>query len=169
MAAFKPGGEKPKCLHRILKTEFPLPEAAHGRLFRRQEDMRSRIRSILAAITVTCGTLVLASCGHTPGIVWSQTRLENQRPSYQIDAMIDYDLLTFKGSALVTVPASAGDSLSDVAFFLYANAAGIVDDERRKYIVVDHVLLHDEAVPFTLKGAILHVSLVAPAAWSFQV
>ena len=88
-----------------------------------------------------------------------------QRPDYKITASIDYDLLTFKSQSAITVPVAPGDTLQDVVFFLYANAGGVGgDDERRKNIVVDGVSLNDAAVPFTLHGAVLRVTL--PAAQS---
>ncbi len=90
-----------------------------------------------------------------------------QRAFYRIDAEVDYDLLTLKGSADVSIPNDTKEILRDAVFFLYANSSGIVGDERRKHIVVDGVWLGKEAVPFSLDGAILRVTLNAPQNQSF--
>ena len=87
---------------------------------------------------------------------------DSQRLSYRIDAAIDYQLLTFKTTSEVTVPALRGDMLHDAVFFLYANSSGIVDDDRRKNVVVDGVWLGKEVVPFSLHGAILRVAFDRP-------
>ncbi len=84
------------------------------------------------------------------------------RPLYRIDAAIDYDLLTLKASAEITVPVGSGETIGDVVFFLYANSTGIVDDARRKYLAVDGVKLGPDAQSFKLQGAILRVQLTAP-------
>jgi hypothetical protein len=148
---------------------LPVPAGAWDSQIQWRKDMRIRIRSILVALAVVCGTFALASCDYVPASLRSQTRSDSQRPSYQIDATIDYDLLTFRGSALVMVPASARDPLPDAAFFLYANAAGIVDDQRRKYIVVDGVSLGHDPVPFNLSGSVLHVGLGEPQVKPFPL
>ncbi len=124
------------------------------------------MRSRRCALLVISALLFLA-----PGSIlgYSQVRSAGRRPVYHIDATIDYDLLTLKGSALITVPAAAGDPLADASFFLYANASGILDDERRKYIVVDGVRLGETALPFDLNGAVLRVSLDKPQATPFSL
>jgi imidazolonepropionase-like amidohydrolase len=91
--------------------------------------------------------VLLAAQAWLPGFA-----AEPQRPRYQISAEIDYDLLTFKSTARITVPASAADPLNDVACMLHANSGAIVGDERRKNISVDRVSLADSAVPFELNG-----------------
>jgi hypothetical protein len=83
------------------------------------------------------------------------------RPAYRIDLAIDYDLLTFKATADVDVPV-AGEVMKDAVFFLYANASGIVDDDRRKYIVVDGVRLSGRPVPYSIAGAILRAAFEQP-------
>ncbi|HVF09651.1 MAG TPA: hypothetical protein VNA16_02555, partial [Abditibacteriaceae bacterium] len=80
------------------------------------------------------------------------------RPQYNINATIDYDLLTFKSTGDIKIPVSPGDALGDVVFFIYANASGGADD-RHKNIAVDSVALAGKPVPFTLKGAVLRVKL----------
>ena len=90
-----------------------------------------------------------------------------QRVFYKIDAAVDYDLLTLKGSAEVNIPNNAREVLRDAVFFLYANSSGLVSDERRKHIVVDGVWLGREAIPFSLDGAILRVTLNTPQNHSF--
>lgn len=83
-----------------------------------------------------------------------------QRPQYRINAAIDYDVLSLKSTAEVTVPVAPGDILQDVVFFLFANAGGVGgDDPRHKNLVVDSVSLHGAAVPFTLDGAVLRARL----------
>ena len=85
-----------------------------------------------------------------------------QRIRYRIDAAIDYELLTLKGSAEVSIPNEGQETLRDAVFFLYANSRGIVGDGRRKHLVVDGVRLGTEALPFSLDGPILRVSLNPP-------
>ncbi len=84
---------------------------------------------------------------------------QSKRPVYRIDAAIDYDLLTLNASAEITVPVRTGETMNDAVFFLYANSNGIVDDARRKYLVVDGVRLGPEAQSFMLQAAILRVQL----------
>ena len=91
------------------------------------------------------------------------------RPRYQLDATIDYELLTFQASARILVPAVAADPLRDVAFFIYANYAAIVGDERRRNISVDSARLNGAAVPFSLSGPVLHVELPQPMAAPFTL
>ena len=91
------------------------------------------------------------------------------RPRYQLAATIDYELLTFQASAHIQVPAVAGDPLRDVSFFIYANYAGIVGDERRRNISVDSVRLNEAAIPFSLTGPVLHVELPEPMAAPFTL
>ena len=127
-------------------------------------------KSILSLRWKTLG-LSLALAG-TSGAFWSNYGANAQigtqssavksvaRPQYAIDASIDYDLLTLKSSAQVTVPASNADPLRDVVFFLYANAGGVGgDDERRKNLVVDSVSFDGAPVNWKLDGAVLRVTL----------
>ncbi len=90
-----------------------------------------------------------------------------QRILYRIDAAIDYELLTLKGSAEVSVPNEAQENLREAVFFLYANSRGIVDDGRRKHIVVDRARLGAQDLPFSLDGPILRVTLNVPQSRSF--
>lgn len=92
------------------------------------------------------------------------------RPQYRISTAIDYDLLTLRSTARVTVPVSANDPLADASFFLFANAGGVGgDDARRKNLVVDGVSLGGNPVPWKLNGAVLHVNLPAPQAAAFTL
>src|SRR5947207_2571414 len=83
------------------------------------------------------------------------------RPHYSIDATIDYALMTLQGTAVVTVPVAAGDSLSDAIFFIYADAPGVGGvDGKQHNISVDSVTDDAGANPgFTLEGAVLRVKL----------
>ena len=82
------------------------------------------------------------------------------RPHYSLYANIDYELLTLRATAEITVPVAPGDEMRDVAFFIYANAGGVGgDDARRKNIAVDSVTLDGARVPFTLSAAVLRVTL----------
>ncbi len=92
-----------------------------------------------------------------------------QRVSYRIDASVDYDLLAIKGSAEIRIPNNQREIMRDAVFYLYANSGGIVGDQRRKNITVDGVWLGREALPFTLDGAILRVTLSTPQTRSFGV
>jgi hypothetical protein len=84
----------------------------------------------------------------------------SSRPQYNLNATIDYELLTFKSTGNIMVPVAAGDSLRDVVFFIYANASGVGgDDDKHKNIAVDSVTLDGKTVPFTLEGAVLRVKL----------
>jgi hypothetical protein len=91
------------------------------------------------------------------------------KPRYELNATIDYDLLTFQASARILVPAAAADPLKDVAFFIYANYAGIVPDERHRNISVDSVRLTENPVPFTLTGPLLRVELPQPMTVPFDL
>jgi hypothetical protein len=92
------------------------------------------------------------------------------RPQYEIDANIDYDLLTLQSSAKVQIPASSADPLRDAVFFLYANAGGVGgDDARRKNLVVDRVSMGATALPFKLDGAVLRVALPSPQTSAFTL
>jgi hypothetical protein len=92
------------------------------------------------------------------------------RPLYRINAAIDYELLTLKNTADITVPVDAGDALSDVVFFIFANAGGVGgDDERRKNIVVDGVSMNGQSVPFTLNNAVLRVKLAQAMSTRFTL
>ncbi|MBW3635511.1 MAG: M1 family metallopeptidase [Armatimonadetes bacterium] len=128
------------------------------------------LRSLLAAIFVASGAFV--------GFTTSQPALRAQnsapqvvsRPQYRLDASIDYDLLTLKSSAEITIPASATDPLRDAVFFLYANAGGVGgDDERRKNLVVDAVTLDGAPVRWKLDGAVLRVQFPAPQSAPFSL
>jgi hypothetical protein len=94
------------------------------------------------------------------------------RPHYQLNATIDYELLTFQANARVLVPAVAADPLRGVSFFIYANYAGIVGDERRRNISVNSARLNGASLPFSLDGPVLHVelpqSMAAPFTLSFD-
>ncbi|MDQ3814528.1 MAG: hypothetical protein M3347_11330 [Armatimonadota bacterium] len=130
------------------------------------------MRSLLPRLKI-CGVLLLAILSlraatsgvapHSPLVRVEAAARQSataQRPNYQITAAVDYDLLTFKSTTLVTVPGAPGDALQDVVFFIYANASGVGgEDERRKNIAVDGVALEGAAVPFTLQGAVLRVQL----------
>ncbi len=97
-------------------------------------------------------------------------QLQNGRPAYDVQADIDYQLLTLKARANVTIPATAADPLNDAAFFLFANASGVGgDDDRRKNLVVDGVSFQGHPVPFTFKGAVLRASLPAPQGAPFAL
>lgn len=86
-----------------------------------------------------------------------------QRPYYRLHADVDYELLTFRSTANVSVPVAAGDSLNTVSFFVYANAGGVGgDDARRKNIAIDRVLWGGRDVLFQLNGAVLKVALPQP-------
>ncbi len=91
------------------------------------------------------------------------------RPRYQLCAAIDYELLTFRATARIAVPAVAGDPLRDVSLFIYANYAGIVGDERRRNISVDSAGLNGAPVPFSLNGPVLHVELPQPMGAPFTL
>ncbi len=92
------------------------------------------------------------------------------RPQYKISAAIDYQLLTLKSTARVTIPASDAEPLSDAVFFLYANAGGVGgDDERRKNLVVDEVKLGQQKLPWKSDGAVLRVSLPEAQKSPFEV
>ncbi len=91
------------------------------------------------------------------------------RPRYRLEAAIDYELLTFQASARILIPAVAGDPLRDVSFFIYANYAGIVGDDRRRNISVDSARLNGTTVPFTVNGPVLHVELPQPMAAPFTL
>jgi hypothetical protein len=67
------------------------------------------------------------------------------------------------------VPAVAGDPLHDASFFIYANYAGIVGDERRRNISVDSVRLNGAPVHFSLNGPVLRVELPEPMAAAFTL
>jgi hypothetical protein len=97
------------------------------------------------------------------------TSTAGPRPRYELNATIDYDLLTFQASARILVPAAAADPLKDVAFFLYANYAGIVPDEKHRNISVDSVRLTENPVPFTLTGPLLRVELPQPMTVPFDL
>ena len=91
------------------------------------------------------------------------------RPRYQLNAAVDYELLTFQASARILVPAVASDPIHDVSFFIYANYAGIVGDERRRNISVDSAQLNGASVPFSLNGPVLRVELPEPMAAPFTL
>jgi hypothetical protein len=103
------------------------------------------------------------------GILINSASSAAQLVSYRIDASVDYDLLTLKGSAAVTIPNDAHETLKDAVFYLYANSSGIVSDDRRKHIVVDEVWLGQEMMPFSLDGAMLRVTLSKPQNHSFTL
>jgi hypothetical protein len=86
---------------------------------------------------------------------------EVSRPQYRLYADVDYELLTFRANAVITVPVAPGDSVRDAVFFIYANAGGVGGgaDARRKYISVNRVTLAGRAMPFALNGAVLRVQL----------
>ena len=59
--------------------------------------------------------------------------------------------------------------MRDAVFFLYANASGIVDDERRKYVAVDGVSLHGVPLMFAVDGPILRATLKEPKIGDFTL
>jgi hypothetical protein len=137
---------------------------------------RSFLLSSVLCSTMLCGAVALCvgigvwSAGRqTPASTPTNAALAQSvvpteapftRPLYRINATIDYELLTLKSTADITVPVAAGDALNDVVFFIFANAGGVGgDDERRKNIVVDRVSLNGQAVPFSLNNAVLRVKL----------
>ena len=91
------------------------------------------------------------------------------RPRYQLNAVIDYELMTFQATARILVPTAAGDPLHDASFFIYANYAGIVGDERRRNISVDSVQLNGASLHFSLSGPVLRVDLPEPTAAPFTL
>jgi hypothetical protein len=120
----------------------------------------------------TARKMLTDSSAGVTGIASANTELAAAvtRPQYRIYAAIDYELLTLKSTADVTVPVDTGDSLSDVVFFIFANAGGVGgDDARRKNIVVDRVAMDGKSVPFTLKGAVLRVKLPQPTSTQFTL
>ncbi len=92
------------------------------------------------------------------------------RPLYDIRATLDYELLTLSARANITVPAGAGDPLSDAAFFLYANADGVGGaGETRKNLKVESVSVDGAPVKWQLDEAVLHVQLPSPRTVPFVV
>lgn len=94
-----------------------------------------------------------------PGIAQSGRSVGLLRPRYDVDLTIDYEMLTLKGAAHITVPASSADQLEDVVFFLHANSKGTVQDERHRNLVVDRVALKNAVLAFKLQGTVLRVEL----------
>jgi hypothetical protein len=94
----------------------------------------------------------------------------HNKPSYELNLELDTELLTLKGQAKIQVPAKARDPLSDVVFFIYANANGVGGaDSKRKNIVVDSIMLAGKPVAYTLDGAVLRVKTPAPQTAPFQL
>lgn len=139
-----------------------------------QKPLPSRLKGVLrlcvalGALSCVGGALVWAQA---PALLSSRaTRASLSRPAYDINAKIDYELLTLSGTARVSVPASSSDPLSNAVFFLYANANGVGgSDGRRKNLAVDSVSFGGQKVPFKLDGAVLRVSLPTPQTSPFQV
>jgi len=82
------------------------------------------------------------------------------KPRYDLRAAIEWELLTWKASGRIEVPVSAGESVSEAVFFLFANADGVGGSgQGRKNIVVDSVSLGGKPVRWKLDGAVLRVAL----------
>ncbi|MBV9863775.1 MAG: hypothetical protein JO316_00345 [Abitibacteriaceae bacterium] len=121
----------------------------------------------VAAVSLWIAARGVAQNGTLRSNVAAATR---DRPLYRINATLDYDILSLKSSAQVTVPIAPGDALHDVVFFLFANAGGVGgDDARRKNLVVDSVSLNEARVPFSLNGAVLRVNLPQPMREAFTL
>jgi hypothetical protein len=96
--------------------------------------------------------------------------IANERPHYNIRLNLDYRLLTFSAHGAVKVPVTRGDSLSDVVFFIYANAPGVAgNDASHSNVVVDEVKLGDALLEYSQRGAVVRVKLPAPQTSQFTL
>lgn len=85
------------------------------------------------------------------------------RPAYALHLKLDYARLTYQGIADVHIPVTAGDSLRDVVFHLYANAEGVPQaDAQHPNIIVESVTSESQRLKFSQQGTLLQVILPAP-------
>ncbi len=93
-----------------------------------------------------------------------------ERHHYNIRLDLDYQLLTFSAHGAADVLVQSGDSMSDVVFFIYANAPGVSgNDASHSNIVVDEVKLGDALLEYSQLGAVLRVKLPAPQTERFHL
>lgn len=77
-------------------------------------------------VTAFCGCQAHAA----PSVFAPLASVQNatiSRPQYKMSADVDYAKRTFTNIAEITIPVAAGDSMKDVAFFIYANADGVAN------------------------------------------
>ncbi len=132
----------------------------------------------LSVLVMLCGMTAFA-VQIAPPVTPQMTRLATvspipvERPQYRLHADIDWELLTFRGTANIVVPVAPGDSINTVSCFIYANASGVggasgsSDDERRKNIAVDKVTFagRDCAVSIERRGFESATSIAANSAF----
>lgn len=128
--------------------------------------MKSRLSHPFNLISVALLVSASVACWHVSaqtsqsGARNQSTLAQVQRPRYQMNAHIDWELMTFKADGDITVPMRPGDSLRDVVFFIFANAGGVGgSDNSKKNIAVDNITLNDIKVLWKLDGPVLRVQL----------
>jgi hypothetical protein len=130
--------------------------------------MKLFIRFFLFALLCVVTAFVVQVSSHAQRTMSPAVVIE--RPHYRLHADMDWELLTFRSTAAISVPIDNGDSINNVSCFIYANAGGVGgDDARRKNIAVDKVTFAGRSVPFQLDGAVLKVQLPQPQRSPFEI
>jgi len=87
----------------------------------------------------------------------------SERPRYDVNLHMDWQLLSLAATAKIEVPADASDPLSDASFFLYANSNGVGGASATQLnLVVDDVLVNGQKANWKLEGPVLKVKFPTP-------
>jgi len=118
------------------------------------------VGALCAGLAVYSGTLHLHKASAAPA---NASRAFDERPRYDVNLHMDWQLLSLAATAKIEVPADASDPLSDASFFLYANANGVGGASKTQLnLVVDDVLVNGQKANWKLEGPVLKVKFPSP-------